>query len=172
MKSKDIEEVRTLTFAKYNFCDPKKIANLTVIHYGDKEYVPGKFIEIKNDDWIKPRFGLWTSPVDSEYGWKNWCSDNEFRECHESNSFKLKFKPHAKIVLVDSVDDLLLLPVRASNIYTGRNTIDFNFLAQTCDAMWLTDKGERQTRYSDPISLYGWDCETVLIFNKDCCYAV
>lgn len=35
------------------------------------------------------------------------------------------------------------------------------------DAIWLTPKGERETRFSHPKNLYGWDCESVLIMNPN-----
>jgi hypothetical protein len=33
------------------------------------------------------------------------------------------------------------------------------------DAIHLTERGEHETRLSQPYSLYGWDCECVLIMN-------
>ena len=32
------------------------------------------------------------------------------------------------------------------------------------DAIFLTEKGQHETRFSEP-SLYGWDCECVLVMN-------
>jgi len=47
---------------------------------------------------------------------------------------------------------------------------NFELLATMCDAIWLTEKGQNETHLSYPISLYGWDCESVLIINGECCY--
>jgi len=49
--------------------------------------------------------------------------------------------------------------------------LDFEQLSKTYDAVWLTYNGERKTRYSNP-DLYGWDCESVLILNKNSVYQV
>ena len=35
------------------------------IHYGCTSFDKLKFQEIKG--------GLWASPIDAEYGWKDWC---------------------------------------------------------------------------------------------------
>jgi len=47
---------------------------------------------------------------------------------------------------------------------------DFLAIAKSgIDALWLTVRGERATRYTTP-GLYGWDCECVLIMNPGCFY--
>jgi hypothetical protein len=46
---------------------------MTYIHYGASKFDLDKFVPVKNADfgWTKPDCGgLWGSPVDSEYGWK------------------------------------------------------------------------------------------------------
>ena len=60
--------------------------NKTYIHYGHKHFVSNDFVEIKNNMWNKPIGGLWASDINAEYGWKNWCKDEEFCECNEENS--------------------------------------------------------------------------------------
>lgn len=156
------------TIVRYNLYKSSDVDKLTAIHYGSTKYNPDLLGEIKNTSWVKPKGGLWVSPVNSSYGWKDWCGDNEFRECNECNSFKLKFKSDAKIIIIDCLDDLLCLPVQ----YNFMDVVDFEFLARHCDALWLTDKGQSKTRFSDTLHLYGWDCESILIFNKDCCYQI
>ena len=74
------------------------VKNLVVVHYGKNRFIKSKFIKIKNSPyWVKPDGGLWTSPVDSKWSWKEWCD-------------------------------------------------------------------------SEPVNLYGWDVETVLVLNKKCCF--
>ena len=36
------------------------------------------------------------------------------------------------------------------------------------DAIYLTERGQRETSYSVPANLYGYDCESVLVMNPDC----
>lgn len=81
------------------------------IHYGDKQFNPNKFEAIRNEYlWVKPMGGLWASPVDAELGWKNWCEDNDFRECNEENSFKFTLSKDANVCHIYSVKDLENLP--------------------------------------------------------------
>ena len=44
------------------------------IHYGCTSFDRSKFQEIKNEPcFCKPKGGLWASPANAEYGWKDWC---------------------------------------------------------------------------------------------------
>jgi len=154
------------------FCQADIMCSLSVVHFGSKEYQPHLINPIKNDNWVKPKGGLWTSPINSNWGWKDWCESENFRDCNEANSFKLKFKNDAKIMLIDSLKDLLNLPKRIIDYGNNckREYPDFELLATICDAIWLTEKGQNETHLSYPNSLYGWDCESVLILNPECCY--
>lgn len=157
------------------FCDKKVLDDLTVIHYGSNIYSGDKVKPFKNDNFVKPIGGLWTSPINSNYGWKDWCKDESFRDCDETNSFKLKFKPQTKIIIIDSVNDLIALPKHIIKFGNGKFQLvhlDFELLATMCDAIWLTENGQHRTRFSQPMSLYGWDCESILINNGDCCYQI
>jgi hypothetical protein len=166
-KNKDEYKNFLLTIAT-----PEVVSNLTVIHYGNFKYSTRKFRKIENKNWVKPKGGLWTSPINSEYGWKHFCDSEHFRECNEENSFKLKFKYGTKIVIIDSVGDLNNMPKQycvEKNFF--KDNIDFELLVKYgIDAIWLTTKGQWATRLSQPMNLYGWDCDTVFIMNKNCCY--
>jgi len=60
---------------------------MKLIHYGAREYNPDLVQPITNaNTWCKPYGGLWTSPVDSKWGWKDWCKAEEFRTCNEDNN--------------------------------------------------------------------------------------
>jgi len=145
---------------------------LTLIHYGAKEFNPEMFSPIVNN-WVKPKGGLWTSLIDSKFGWKDWCNMEEFRECNIENSFILKFHNWAKVCKIDTFNDLENLPHYLVNDFGSykKMYLDFEQLSKMYDAIWLTANGERETRYSNP-DLYGWDCESVLILNKNSVYQV
>jgi hypothetical protein len=136
-----------------------------LIHYGSNVFNPKLIQPIKNDNWVKPKGGLWTSPINSNWGWKDWCESEDFRECSKENSFTLKLHDWAKICVIDSVSDLVCLPYYESY----KRYLDFEKIAENYDAIWLTEKGMQETRCSNP-DLYGWDCETFLILNPKCCY--
>jgi hypothetical protein len=142
-----------------------------LIHYGSDKYIPEKVLPVKNDSWVKPKRGggLWTSPIDSKWGWKDWNNDSDFRDCDVKKSFTVCLKSDAKIFVIDSLDDL-----KKSPLIDGcfARVLDFELIAQNYDAIWLTEKGQNETHLSYPIDLYGWDCETVLVLNPNCCTAV
>lgn len=140
---------------------------MELIHYGYRRFVPELFKPIKNADWAspKPLGGLWTSPVDSKWGWVDWNRSEEFVECHKSNSFTLRLKDEAKVLVIDKAEDLLDLPVLR---YGMSLSLDFEAIAKEWDAIWLTNRGQIKTHRSYPIDLFGWDCETVLILNQKC----
>ena len=43
--------------------------------------------------------------------------------------------------------------------------INFYEMSKDYDAIHLTEKGQWKTRMTRPVSLYGWDCETVYWFR-------
>lgn len=140
-------------------------------HYGSDTYLPEKVLPVQNSKWIKPKKegGCWTSPVDSKWGWKDWNEGEQFAECNERNSFTICLKETAKIFVIDSLEDLKNAPL--TDGYSTR-VLDFEAIAKYYDAIWLTEKGQNATHFSYPLNLCGWDCETVLILNPDCCTAV
>jgi len=141
-----------------------------VIHFGATEYKPAMVQPIKNRNWMKPFGGLWTSPINSKYGWREWCKAEDFEVYRLENSFKLLFNPDVKIFTIDTLQDLEKTPLEKVEIGKfKREYPDFELLAKTYDAIWLTERGQYETRYSQPANLYGWDCETVLIMNPQCC---
>lgn len=143
----------------------------TLIHYGCTKFDPNLFMPIKNRNWNKPSGGFWTSPVNSSYGWKDWNLDSEFRECDLKNSCTLKLKPSAKIYVIDNMAHLKRYSTNKCK-YTNKLYLDFEKMSKKYDAIWVTTKGLMETSdisYKEGFvySLYGWDCETVLILNKE-----
>ena len=143
---------------------------MILIHYGSKSFEDNKFREIKNRNFSKPSGGLWTSPIESNWGWKDWCYSEDFRSCEKENSFTIKLKDTAKVFKIDSVSDLLLAP--SFDPFPGFKYINYEELSKEYDAIWLTELGQIETRFSKPMDLYGWDCESVLLLNKECFYRV
>ena len=138
---------------------------LELIHYGANKYFPEKVTSIRDDHWIKPKGGLWTSPVNSGYGWRHWCEDNEFNASLLKKSFQLRFE--GCLLTIDSVQDLEKLPwidLSYGRCFPLWEAIEFCGV----DAIHLTERGEQETRFSSPHNLYGWDCETVLVMNVAC----
>jgi len=139
------------------------LKHFTLIHYGASSYDPDIFQPITDDEGrTKPRGGLWTSPVDSKWGWKDWAESESWGDL--LSHFVIDYV--GKTFVVDSVEDASRLPWTERESWRG--SISFETLVgMGYDAIHLTENGEKETRFPDEFSLYGWDCETVLIFNPD-----
>lgn len=138
-----------------------KQKEMKLIHYGADGYEPALFAPISDEyPRNKPSGGLWTSPVVSEYGWKEWSIENSYGDLERH--FHLKFS--GTVLEIDSVLDM------DGFTWLGERYEGISFEALccphfVCDAVHLTEQGESVTRYTHPRSMYGWDCETMLILN-------
>mgnify|MGYP001322952334 CR=1 FL=1 len=132
------------------------------IHYGHDRFDPNLFHHIQNEhNWVKPKGGLWASPVNAKLGWKDWCKIEEFRECIEENSFKFTL-PGANIFVIDSVEKLNALPSLGLNCI--RKLIDFEKCIELgYDAIELNLSSDHQLYWE----LYGWDCDSIIVMNPD-----
>lgn len=125
----------------------------------------------------KPFGGLWASPY-IEHGqyksaWDKWCT-YEMPNRVKNYGVLFELKEDSKIYTIDSADDLKELLSKYENkqslLYgtiTSFAIIDFEALAKDYDGVFLTNKGQCDTRFSQP-SLYGWDVESLVLLNKDC----
>ena len=143
--------------------------SLNLRHYGNSEYDGELFFQIENSPHRnKPTGGLWTSPIESTWGWKDWSTCEGWGDL--SLHFDLRF--HGTTFKVDNESDMYKLPW-CTGSPSSRRLICFESLVSAgYDAMHLTAKGEERTRLTDHMDLYGWDCETVLIFNQESIQAV
>ena len=142
------------------------------IHYGHKYFNKLLFDPIKNAMFVKPRGGLWASPIVAQNGWKDWCEAESFRDCKEDNSFKFEISENANVVHLRSVDDLQELPRNNSLIgYDSINKywLDFEkMLAGGVDAIEVhISEDPSEWENSLYYALYGWDCDSILVMNPD-----
>lgn len=143
----------------------------TYIHYGHKKFDKDLFEPIKNS-FVKPTGGFWASPINANFGWKDWCDEEQFRACNEENSFTFTLKPTANVYEIHNIEDLFKLPRYDYlnkeynyyyDIFPDRYDIDFEkCIEMGIDAIELCNI--KRTLY---YALYGWDCESILILNKD-----
>jgi hypothetical protein len=141
------------------------------IHYGHKEFNKERFTKVTNEHcWVKPNGGLWASPVDAKFGWKDWCEAEMFRDCDEDNSFRFTLTEDSNVCHLYSVEDLHKLP-RQSNCYIVSNyCIDFEKLIEMgYDAVELHLSDDIETGLGNGLywELYGWDCDSIVILNPD-----
>ena len=149
---------------------------MKVVHFS-KSFFSLRPIEIKNGDgkdtlFIKPKGGLWCSPLDSNYGWKDWCQAENFGDIKQQQRVIFDVDM-SNFVVIDSTKDLETklpwIPVVDGYFWA----IDFEKMVhEGVDGIHLTDKGQWDTRFTHPKSLYGWDCETIFILNERCIKSV
>lgn len=159
-----------------NICEKSEYVKKTLsdwfVVYGLSCYNPTKFKEVTNEqDYLnKPEGGLWSSPANSEWGWKDWCDSEMWRKGFGlSCGFKFKLKKSARIFAIDSLSDYRACVEKYGKgiRWSDRKVIDWEKISKEYDGLFLTLKGFDETR----IGLDGfhtWDCESMVIFNLDC----
>ena len=125
------------------------------------------YTKIKNVDCnTKPRGGLWASDINTKHGWKEWCNENEFRDCDKENSFTFTLSDDAKILYIESVNDLQSLPKGKDKFglnFLSWYLLDFEKLAEPYVAVEVSIISDFDLYYK----LYGCDCDSIVIMNPD-----
>ena len=141
------------------------------IHYGSTTLLPIKPI-VNENYFTKPKGGLWASPVNAKFGWDDWCKREHFRKNTKENSFRFVLKDNAKILHIYSVADLDALPKQKVDIDSGLMCyLDFEKIEKDYDGVEL-HLSEEKFGDNDICSglyfkLYGWDCDSIIIFHND-----
>lgn len=156
------------------------IKDITWINYGISEISAEKFRKVTNTNEVgryipgKPVGGLWASPVDSEWGWKDFCECENFRTETLDKSVKFKLKENSKIYTINSFNDLEKLYQKYPNhkLEHIENVRLINFegmIADGYDGIYLTLPGLLDCKDKDGLGLMyfieGWDVESVVVFN-------
>lgn len=126
----------------------------------------------------KPDGGLWASPVDSEWGWKDWCEAEDFRTESFEVWTKWKLKDPSKILIIDSYEDFEKLMDKygsCNKIFTSMYFLDFWKIKEDgWDGILLTDKGNTECHFpyqenykGTNINLNSWDCESIVVWEWD-----
>jgi len=107
--------------------------------------------------------GLWASPVDTKYGWKEWCLAEQYGIQRLDKHFTFHYT--GKVLKIDTCADLERMVW--SKVFHSIEYPDFEKMVKLgIDAIWLTEQGQWDTRSaSNSKNLYGWDCECALIMN-------
>ena len=143
------------------------------IHYGANEYNASIFKSVVNRKYPsnKPKHGtgLWASPVNSSFGWKDWFElDGVGLVKDFSRSFVFSLNKDVRVCKIENEQDLDSLPKAIKNVGYPMYGLDFEKIKQMYDVIYLTKQGQEETRLTNiDVNLYGWDCECVLILNKD-----
>lgn len=116
----------------------------------------------------KPRYRhtLWTSPVDSGFGWKDWCRDESWGD-PEALQWHLTLAPSTRLLVIKNRRDIVLLERQyrhCKDFGPVITCIDWPRVAEDYDAIHLMEYALWDDRFGHP-DLYGWDCETVVLFR-------
>jgi len=121
--------------------------------------------------------GVWIS---WDNGWEEWCNNNgehtsEWVNPKTHTCYDITLKKGLKLWLIDSHQDFLKVwhnydPSTQGNmmIMSDKKKLSDFWLwleGQGYDGIALTEKGQWETRMTT--FLYGWDCQCILIFEKD-----
>ncbi|WP_207893695.1 hypothetical protein [Tepidibacillus fermentans] len=139
-----------------------------------------KMKPVKNNNFIKPTGGLWTSTYHPIYGseWVQYSMniggillpDSEFWD-----GYLLIPHKNARLFIIDGYQDLkelmdnfkIEMKLRNPSFYSPREdfTIDFEKLQKEYDGIQLTKKGLAETKTTYPFNLDGWDVESTIWFR-------
>lgn len=141
------------------------------IHKGHPTFDPNKFLKIKNIPlFVKPMGGLWGSPIDSSLDWTSFVNGENFnKQKYIKNSFKFKLNTDS-VLIIDDAHKLDNLPhldtwetICDKPMHSFYDELDFEQLAKSYDAMVVLISSD----YKLYERLYGWDVDSVLVFNPD-----
>lgn len=135
------------------------------IHYGHDSFSRESFTPIENlARWIKPKGGLWGSRPDSEFNWKQWCIDNNYRLERLSEYFYFTLTPDAKILELRAIDDLAALPkIPGTESMQASVFLDYEKIREEYDAIEVFLDGDLDFQST----LCGWDCNSIIVLNPD-----
>lgn len=130
---------------------------------------PNKIDPVRNTDPVaKPEGGLWTSSLrNGTSAWVDWVRRENYspHPISEIEVWRLEPVNDPNLYVIDSLEDFqLLLSKHGLNDDTLFNAIDYEEVADDYDGIWVTKKGQAETRFSEP-SLYGFDCESTIWFD-------
>jgi len=122
-------------------------------------------VYVQQDDY-KPR-GLWLSD-DSNYGWKEWCTDEHFHLDALKHASHFQFSDEARIKWISSVAEMVYFtsdyrrPIGSTNIM---HFIDWPKVAEKYDGILITPY--QWSQRMDVMWYYSWDCASACVWNTD-----
>ncbi len=129
----------------------------------------------------KPLKAWWGSPIDADFGWKEWCEneefliDNRYKSLEEyfsdNNKIFWTLKDNAKVLMINNINDLNTC-IESQFIYYDscdyfRHRWDFyQILRKGYSAIQLNDAAIGHCFRSTVESIMnGWDCESIVVLD-------
>ena len=148
--------------------------------FGDT-FIPEKLVTDLKESIGKPMSAWWGSPVDSEYGWIDWCNQEEFipkgasfdKYFTDNNKIIWTLDESAKILEVNEVADLEdyfeLGYIEDKSDEPEYKDYHWNFykvLEAGYSAIELTDGGIGHYFHNRiELMMNSWDCESIVVLD-------
>lgn len=143
-------------------------------HYGADTFDPGKTFSGYPVNFKPP--GFWASPCDCEYGWKEFCEDQEFRVENLARHFDFTLSKDARILEIHTPSDVL--PYTKKDPYApayssiGDKDPTLGRMLDVCKLMNDFDGMEVyiSENYNDfwwSKLFYGYDVDSLVLWNLD-----
>ena len=135
------------------------------IHYGHSSFSKEEFKPVQHtSNWFKPQGGLWGSIPESQFNWKEWCIDNDYRLERLSKHFLFELTEDAKVLTISKLSDLDPLPrLRGYEDYKESVFLDCEALRKYYDAVEVFFNGDLDFQGV----LVGWDCDCIFVLNPE-----
>lgn len=143
------------------------------IHYGHEMFDNNLFIDISNMECFpKPKGGLWGTPLNARFGWKEWCEQEKFEQFNENIRFLFTLKEEANVVHIRTAKDVLNLPQQKNPLAQNMPYVllDFEEIKNKgVDALELHLSEQEYSNTDRELKhlLWLWDCDCILVLNKD-----
>lgn len=162
----------------------QKVSSSEYIHYGSSHFDPLLMTNRPKSNITtcinKPNAGLWASPVNSNWGWKDWCESEQFYKNDFSKYFVFKLKPNAKILTIRSLEDwdMILNEVFKDrdgynilenlflNIDTNERDMIWDYISKFYDAI-LVIMDDNYDEMHMSFEFNSWDCDSIVVFNPE-----
>lgn len=139
------------------------------IHFGSDSLVEIPLEPSYNGLLYKPCNGLWsckyTPNSKHRSAWEEYCSNNQINWKNFSKYVLFKLKKDARILLINDTKDFGMVAEVFQNKFEGWLSmplgLDYHQISKYFDGIYLTKDGQMKNFFN----LYGWDVESLVLFN-------
>lgn len=142
------------------------------IHYGDSNFDPGLCTRDVHSHHAKPNKGIWASPVDAEFGWKDWCESEQWcpKGFNWKKSFIFTLTEEAKILYIHTEDDILDYIIKDPDDWNIFNTKTSVSDSLNLEKLYNEFDGMELFMSENYVSLHysifnSWDCDSIVVWN-------
>lgn len=149
---------------------------MNYIHYGHENFDPVYMLSTMNPAYKYRRHdkphGLWASPVDCEFPWKEWCENEDFHTDTLDKSFTFSLFPDARVLHVNHLCDIepfvryVHHSIPDPSLSWSYPMLHLNAIYDKYDAMEL-HMSKHWNELHDFSIFYSWDVDSIVVWNPD-----